>query len=294
MPIRSLADVQAAHDAGRVHVQRFYKGSLVNLADSHWQDWAYAPGQPAYDARIGIANEFNPFVATRNDAIWFPDIGAGQHRYLSEVVLRTQASNTGQIYTDGVVYDLLGVYPLIDGDSTDIQAFTNDNPLPRYVDGVGVFPVLVNHIAPIVAAAPGIVTYTDHNDVERAISFRASLTGAGRVCSCGNNGSAASIGPISLPLTAGSRGVKNITSIQFTSAPGGLYAIYLYKPLTTIINNDGFGETQKLATVKPMLQRHAWHMPRIYDGAHLGMFLRTGAGGRAIASIYGHMEFIWG
>lgn len=294
MPIRSLADVQAAHDAGRVHVQRFYKGSLVNLADSHWQDWAYAPGQPAYDARIGVANEFNPFVATRNDAIWFPDIGAGQHRYLSEVVLRTQASNTGQIYTDGVVYDLLGVYPLIDGDSTDIQAFTNDNPLPRYVDGVGVFPVLVNHIAPIVAAAPGIVTYTDHNDVERAISFRASLTGAGRVCSCGDNNSAATVGPLSLPLTAGSRGVKNITSLQFTSAPGGLFAIYLYKPLTTIINNDGIREAQKLATEKQMLLKHAWHMPRIYDGAHLGMFLRTGAGGRAISVVYGHMEFIWG
>lgn len=295
MAIRSVSDVLAAHDEGRTHVQRFYKGSLVNLADGQWQDWAYAPGQPGYDARIGVSGRFNPFVAVRNDAVWFPDVEPGQTRHLSEVVLRTTASNTGQTTVDCVVYDLVGVYPLIDGDSVDEQPLTNDDPLPRYADGTGVFPVLVNHVAPVVTNAPGVMTYTGHDGVQRTSGFGVNLTGPGRVCSSGYSTGVIG-GGLSLPLAGGVRGVRSVDALQFTTAPGGLFSLYMYKPLLTVTNVGGGGilAVRGPATVKSAFGQHAWHAPRVHDGAHLGMFLRSAAGGRAISSVFGHFEFIWG
>lgn len=296
MTISSVSDVLAAYEAGRVHTQRFYKGSLVNIADGQWQDWAFAPGQPAYDARIGVAGRFNPYIATRNDAIWFPGIEPGQTRHLAEVTLRLEVSGTGNNVADAVIYDLVGVYPLVDGDSTDFQILENDELLPRYADGVGVFPVLVNHVAPMLVGAAGVFTYLDHAGVTRSTPFRASLAGPGRVCSGPDNGIAVGASALSLPLGGGSRGVKAVTGIQFTTTPGGLFSIYMYRPLTTIINSSigssaGVG---KVATVKPSLGLNAWHMPRIHDGAHLGMFLRLANGGRAVSQVFGNMEFVWG
>ena len=175
MSIRSLSDTNSAYDDGRFHVQRFYKANNTAVADGRWIDWAYAAGQPAYDSRIGTAGKFNPYVAARNDAIWFPDIPSGMHRHMKRIVLRTQASGTNQATTDAILYDLLGVYPLIDGDSTDAQDFTNDDPLPRYADGVGIFPVLVNHVAPALAAATGTMVYDDHTGAERTTPIGVSL-----------------------------------------------------------------------------------------------------------------------
>lgn len=292
MPIRNLSDTVAAYDEGRVHVQRFYKGANVTAGDTRWHDWSFAAGQPAYDARIGASGQFNPYIATKNDAIWFPPINADQHRHLKHIVLRTNASGASQVTTDGIFYDLLGVYPLIDGDSTDTQEFTNDDPLPRYADGVGVIPVLVNHVAPMVAASGGTMVYTDSDDVQRTVTFGVALGGTGNVVSV-QKANTTSFGALSMP-TNGGRGIKAINSIQFNAAPGGLFSIYMVRPLTTILNCDGAGTADKVATEKFLALQNAWHYPRIYDGAWLGFFLRPNGGSRTFASVYGYCEFIWG
>ena len=291
MAIRNLSDTVAAYENGRYHTQRFYKAANVNAGDGRWQDWAQASGQPAYDARIGVAGQFNPIIATRNDAIWFPDILPTQERRLKRIVLRTQASGTGQLTTDAILYDLLGVYPLIDGDSTDLQEFTNDDPLPRYSTGEDVVAVLVNHVAPMVATCSGTMVYTSPDDVERTVTFGVSLGGTGNVVGCQRN--VTSFGALSMPTNGGS-GFKNIKSIQFYTAPGGLFAIYMIRPLMTIQNNDGASTAEKIATEKFLAINHAWHYPRIRDGAHLGFFLRPNGGSRTFASVYGYLEFIWG
>jgi hypothetical protein len=36
-----------------------------------------------------------------------------------------------------------------------------------------------------------------------------------------------------------------------------------------------------------------WEFPRVYDGAHLGMFVLSNAGARTFA-LNGHFTFIWG
>ena len=291
MPIRNLSDTVAAYEAGRFHVQRFYKGANATAGDTRWHDWSFAAGQPAYDARIGVAGQFNPYVASKNDAIWFPSINAGEHRHLKRVVMATVASGASQLTTDGVLYDLLGVYPLIDGDSTDEQVMTNDSPLPRYADGVGVIPVLVNHVSPMLASCAGTMTYTDSDNVQRTVGIGVSLGGTGNVVSTQRN--VTSFGALSLP-TNGGRGVKSVDAVQFTTAPGGLFAIYMIRPLTTIMNCDGAGTADKIATEKFMAQQNAWHYPRIYDGAWLGFFLRPNGGARTFSSVYGYCEFIWG
>jgi hypothetical protein len=296
MAIRSLADVAAAYDEGRVHVQRFFKGSNATIGDFFWQDWAFAPGQPAYDARIGTGSAFNPLVATKNDAIWFPGINEGQTRHLTEVTLRTLAGGTAQTRVNAIVYDLVGVYPLLDGDSTDIQFLDNTLTLPRYTDGVGVFPVLVNHVAPMIANAAAVMTYIGHDDVEYTVNCAVLNAGVGKICSGITNTGTGSPGPqISLPLVAGSRGAKAVTSLQFVTPPGGLFAIYMYKPLMTIVHQDNVGsQTETLASVRPVLTSHGFNAPRIYDGAHLGMFMMTFGSSRNLLSVFGNMEFVWG
>lgn len=291
MPIRNLSDTVAAYEEGRFHIQRFYKAANANAGDGRWLDWAQASGQPAYDARIGVAGQFNPIIATKNDAIYFPDIPEGQERRLKRIVLRTQASGISQATTDALLYDLVGVYPLIDGDSTDVQEFTNDDPLPRYTTGDDVIAVLVNHVAPMVASCSGILTYTSPGGIERTTTFGVCLGGVGNVVSTARN--VTSFGALSLPMNGG-RGFKAINSIQFDSAPGGLFAIYMIRPLMTIQNNDGALTAEKIATEKFLAINHAWHYPKIRDGAHLGFFLRANGGSRTFASVYGYLEFIWG
>lgn len=291
MPIRNLSDTVSAYENGRYHIQRFYKGANSTAGDTRWHDWSYSAGQPAYDARIGTAGQFNPYVAARNDAIWFPPINADQHRHLKRVVLSTVASGASQLTTDAVLYDLLGVYPLIDGDSTDQQDFTNDSPLPRYSDGVGVIPVLVNHVSPMLANCAGTMTYTDSDGVQHTSNIGVALGGTGNVVS--TYGQVTSFGALSMP-TNGGRGVKQIDSIQFTTAPGGLFSIYMIRPITTIMNCDGNGTADKIATEKFMALQNAWHYPRIYDGAWLGFFLRPNGGSRTFSAVYGYCEFIWG
>jgi len=289
MAVRRMADVASAFEEGRWHLQRFYKGALT-AGDRHWQDWSFGAGQPSYDARIGTAAAFNPYIAQRNDAIYFPGINPNQSRHLTHLNLRTEASGTGQLTLDAVVYDLLGVYPLIDGDSIDEQVLDNTLTLPRYADGKGVFPVLVNHVSPIIAPATATMKYVDTN-TEQTVTIGVHLTGQNRVVS--GIGGTTSVGCLSLPLAAGSLGVKQVNSIQFNSAPGGLFAIYLIKPITTIMNCDANSTNDKIATEKEIAFMNAYHMPIIYDGAWLGMFLRPNGSARIINSVFGHMTFIW-
>jgi len=168
--IASHTDVLAAYDAGRFHSQRFIKTGAGQANDTRWQDWAFQAGQPAYDARIGVAGSFTPVTAVRNDALYFPDIPAGMERKLHRLFINPKASNASQATVDFVLYDLVGYYPLIDGDSTDTQEFDNTLTLPRYTDGEGVGLVIVNHVAPAVQGGVATIAYTDSKGVAQSVT----------------------------------------------------------------------------------------------------------------------------
>lgn len=291
MPIRSIRDVVEAEAAGRVHSQRFFKNAGTT-GDGEWQDWSFASGQPAYDARIGAALAFNPFVAARNDAIYYPPVAAGLERRITGVDVVTTPGGTGQTNVEFALYDLLGVYPLIDGDSTDLQEMDNTLSLPRYASGAGVFPVLVNHVAPVLSAADITVQYVNSDGVTHTVTWAATANGQNKVCYTTATGGTA--GPLYCALTSGDRGVRAINNVQFATAPGGLWAIYLCRPLATFANRGGQLAVTVTATAeRSFALQNGFNMPLVPDGAWLGFFYMPNGSGRTVA-MHGQMHFAWG
>lgn len=287
MALASLSDLQAAFDDGRWHMQRVYKAAGTAHA-LQWADPSFAAGQPAYDARVGTAATFTPCVAQRNDAIWFPAIAAGMERRLTSVALwGQQATYNGPASV--IVFDLLGYYPLIDGDSTDMQAMDNTLPLPRYADGDGVFPVMVCHVAPAVQHGVAVVDYTDAAGAARQVTLNVPNNGQNLVCSGVRAAAAADVGPLYMALADRSRGVRSIDAITYTTPPGGLHCIYLVRPLATMQLGDNV-----LHAEKEFASKAGMHCPRVLDGAWLGWFDRIGAGTSRTVAWFGQFTFAWG
>lgn len=289
--LRSPKDISDAVSSGRIHIQRFFKNAGV-AGDTQWQDWSYASGQPAYDARIGDALAFTPTIATRNDAIYFPGIASGQERCLLNMGMYTTAGGTGQLSVDFQLYDLLGIYPLIDGDSTDAQAMDNTSTLPRYTNGVGVQAILVNHVAPVLSAgSPVTINYVDADDVSRSTTVYTTSAGLGKA-SFSMDSAGVSTGQLYLPMDG--RGVKSITDLTFTTAPGGLWAIYLVKPIDMITWQGGLAAvTQTSFSMQDNASMEAFNLPKIEDGAWLGYFYMPNGSARTVA-LFGYCTFIWG
>ena len=286
MAIRSLSDINAALDAGKWHFQRFQK----NAGTAHakvWADPTFASGQPPYDARVGVPLEFTPCVAQKNDAIWFPSVAAGEERYLlSATMWSNQATYNGPISV--TFFDLIGYYPLIDGDSNDPQDMDNTQLLPRYSDGLGVSAVMVNHIAPALQNGLTVITYVDADDVERTATVDIPNNGQNLVCSGCRTTTGAASSTFNLPLNG--RGIKRIVSVAHKTAPGGLHCIYLVKPLGSMVLGDNL-----VSGEKDFLIRDGFRLPRIYDGAWLGWFdtLAVGTTARSV-TWFGGFQFVWG
>lgn len=288
MAIRSLGDINAAFDAGQFHVQRFTKNAGTAHA-SKWADPSYASGQPPYDARVGVAATFTPSIAQKNDAIYFPAISAGMERYLVEAqVWTSQGTYTGVQSVQ--FFDLLGYYPLIDGDSTDLQECTNDLTLPRYTDGVGVQMVMVNHIAPALNNGLTVINYTNSDNVDQTITVDIPNNGQNLVCSGSDVAMGKSSSTINIPLGNGAKGVKRINSIQHSTAPGGLHCIYLVRFLGSMVLGDHL-----VAAEKSFITGKGFAPPRIYDGAWIGWFDTLALNGTARSvAWFGNLTFVWG
>ena len=285
-----MRDVVSAFDEGRVHTQRFTKANGTS-GDGQWLDWSYASGQPAYDARIGDALTFTPFVAQGNDAIFFPP-APGMDRRILELNIVNIASGIDQLFTEFQLYDLIGVYPLIDGDNSDVQTLDNTQAFPRYADGAGVRAVLVNHIAPAIGASDMIVEYQNTSGATKSTTWRTTTFGQNKVCYTIPGGTAS--GPLYCAMADADDGFTQINSVQLTSAPGGLWAIYIVKPLGYFASRTGQAGANRQATTELNFALHqGWRMPKVLDGAWLGLFYAMQGGTRA-ASLYGNMTFIWG
>lgn len=287
--IRTLKDVVSAVDDGRMHSQRFFK-NVGTTGDGQWHDWSFASGQPAYDARIGAALEFTPFVAAGNDAIYLPGITSDMERKLMGVDIVTISNGTSSTQVNFEMYDLLGVYPLIDGDNTDTQAMDNTAPVPRYPEGA--MAVLVNHVAPGLAEADVLVEYENTAGATKTVTWRAAFYGQNKV-NYTVSGSGTS-GPLYCALADGDIAIKKINSLQFLTAPSGLWAIYLVKPVARFKSTGSNLLTGNSATSEShLIIKDGFKMPTVKDGAWLGFFFCPVAGARAY-SMHGQAHFIWG
>lgn len=287
MPIRTLSDLNSAYDEGRWHQQRILKNTSVSHS-SQWIDVTFASGQPAYDPRIGVSGKFTPCVATGNDAVWFPSIPESQHRHLVGITARlSQSTYIGPASL--VVFDLIGYYPLIDGDSTDEQLFDNSIELPRYKDGETVALVVINHVAPAINAGVAIIKYIDSKDQEKTATVSIANNGVGTVCSGTSSSASSDVGPVTVSLANGTSGIKKILSVQYSVPPGGLHCFYLVRVLTTLVTGDN-----AVACEKDMYVANATMLPRIFDGAWIGMFERLPPGTARTTTLFGHLTFAWG
>jgi hypothetical protein len=285
--IRNLADINSAVLEGRTHYQRVLKnaGTAHALA---WADPSFASGQPGYDAHVGAAGKFVPAVAQGNDSVFFPGIGPGQDRYLLRANLW---SNQGTYNGPGsaVFFDLVGYYPLIDGDSTDTQIMDNSSALPRYEDGEGLAMVYVNHVAPAIQAGTVSIEYEDSSGATKTVTVTVANNGVNLVSTGSDGVSAAAVGAYAVPFANGSRGVRRILSVTYSVPPGGLHCIYLIKPLATMVLGDHLVSTEKEFTTK-----QGFSLPQILDGAWLGWLDRIGSGTARAVSWFGEFQFIWG
>ena len=287
MPIASLADLNAAYADGRWHSQRYLKTGTQSPG-ANWADPSFSSGQPAFDPRIGVSCAFTPAVASKNDAVWFPSVADGLDRYLHTLTLRSNATTyagPGSV----LVFDLLGYYPLVDGDSVDEQVFDNTLTLPRCVDGERVALVIVSHVAPPLVATTVTINFTDSDGVDRTTTVGLPLASNGYICSGVRNAAATDVGPVTVALGEGVRGVRKINSVTYSAAPGGLHCYYLVRILGSITLGDN-----ALAAEKDFFMQSGCSMPVIDDGAWLGFFNRAPGTTSAGVSWFGQFTFVWG
>jgi hypothetical protein len=279
--LETLADINAAFDAGRMHTQRFLKNAGTATA-LQWADATFASGQPAYDAHVGTPLAFTPCVAARNDSITLP-IGATSIALTELDVWSNQATYNGPLSL--VLFDLVGFYPLIDGDSTDLQPMDNTQTLPRNADGKGLVAVVVNHVAPGVQTGQSVIEYIDATGALRTATLGLPNNGVNLVCSGATNTLGLDVGNYAMSLPGG---VRRIESIQHLTAPGGLHCIYLIRPIGSVVCGDNL-----VTTNKQFIPQNGFAVPLLQSGAWLGWFYRIGAGTARQVSFFGQMTFAW-
>ena len=182
--------------------------------------------------------------------------------------------------------DYLLYYPFVDLDSLETQEFDNTVAVPRYAGGDGV-------MAMFVCAAPttggGSFTYSYINQsgnpaVSPVISYTTAAASISNIVTS-QPAVAASMGPF-LPLASGDTGIRSVTGVTNIVGTGGLGVLVLVKPLAS----HAIYEINTAHEVEYVRDRP--NLPRIYDGAYLGMAVRCSAT-VAAGILVGRLTTVW-
>lgn len=286
MPFKSVADIAAAYDNGRWHHQRVYRNTSQYASPGLWTDQSMSGGTPKYNAYIGNQLESTALVGSGNNGIYTgPTPAAGMTKHVAKIEIGTMSTTVPVQHAE--LRDLLMFYPLIDGDSTDLQELVQVDSLPRYRDGAGVKATLVVTGGAGYNNASATITYTNSAGVSgRTTSFYAwygSTTNVGVQL----NSSLNSAMPF-IPLAAGDTGIRSVESIQLASGTGLFFAMLLYKPLCNI----SMLESTTRAEIDFVNQRLS--LPRVYDGAYLAFANMFNASASSTLPLHAGIDFIWG
>jgi hypothetical protein len=266
MAISSFSSIgKALADEGRFHFEYVYKPTQpIPGTAGFFVDLNQTSGKPKYNAFAGNQLSLNVLSGVGNDGVYTGPFISGREKYLIrwQVLNINTAANT--IPPDHIfLLDYLGFYPLIDGDSTDIQALDNTETLTRYTDGEGVRISFIVQ-APMTATAPLTVTYTNSKGVSGRVStFNVSAGTSIGVCANGTHTAGGGAQASAFwPLAQGDTGVRSIESVQFGGSAGGFVCAALVKPLANIVTLESGVPVEKNFgfTNQPV---------RIYDGAYL-------------------------
>jgi hypothetical protein len=287
MAIRCLRDINEAFANGRWHLQRFIKNAGSSYT-TQWADAGFQSGHPPANARIGIPLEFTPVEAERNQYIWFPGINSSETRYLASVTMRSNQS-TFNSYASIVLFDLVGYYPMIDGDNDEEQTLDNTETLPRYTTGDGLALVFVNHVNAGTQNGVAVVSYTNSAGTSQSTTVAVSNNGLNLVGSGTGSTAATQTGAIGCALANGAKGVRSVQSVRFSTMPGGLWCLYLIKKLATVVGGDN-----TVAVEKEFFSTAGCRLPIIPDGAAISWFSRIGGSTARTVTWFGNFVFVWG
>ena len=200
----------------------------------------------------------------------------------------TAATGAGAVI---YIVDLLGCYPKIQTNSASAQTLNNTLSLPRYTDGKGVRAFYVLNTANGANAQNFSLNYTTTGPTAgRSLGAVVANTASAIPGHLSHTGVAAgNFGPF-LPLGAGDPGIVSAESAQFSaaSASAGFVDLVLCKPLLAIPVTTAFIAAERdLVSQLPSL-------PRVYDGAVLGILIQAGAVVAGNTQWQGYIEVAWG
>lgn len=263
---RSVREVAAAHESGRVLTSHFRKVPSNASTAGRWVDMSMAPGNPMPNYYVGGINEATSLNGDRG--LWHGDDKSPASKHLLDWML---VSPTAGLVGEYTLLDYLLFYPFTDLDSTDAQPLDNTVTLPRYEDGAGVLPMLVA-TTPTAGGGSFTFDYVDQDGNAKTSPTQSFSTAAANISSIVTSEPATSAGgqPF-MRLAGGDTGVRSITSWTNISSGGGLGALVLVKPIAS----------HAIYEVSTAHERsyvcHTPGAPRIYDGAYLGMIMRCAA-----------------
>lgn len=298
---KNVSALVDSFDNGKTWISTFRKQPAASATIAgHWFDYSYAAGNP-------IPNYYasSPLVADVLDeskGIIVPRMAGDDKQFIHRITAMAAASSATSTTSQNqplMLLDYLLYYPFIDMDAAgEDQTMDNTVTLPRYTDGVGVQMMVISQ-APTIGGGRFTITYMDSDDnPQTTVSMYCA---AAQPAGCGVQAVNAAGGLAAfVPLAAGSKGVKSVTSCNFSVANGGLCAIVLVKVLethyvmeecrrTTTGTIESFGD----ATEKEAMRLRGG-MAEIKDGAFLGFYGRGTAGSLASSVLVGTLETVWG
>lgn len=277
---RSVKKYAQAWEDGRVFTSHFRKAPSAATA-SGWSDFSVHPGGPPaqYYANTPLAAA----VLNGSRGFYHGDDKSPAQKYLTKVsVTGTAAANSGPyMFLDYVLF-----YPFVDSDDLTEQVMDNTVTLPRYEDGEGLMVMAVAQST--TSSLNGVFTMSYVNSRGETKTSPAMTLALGTVQTGGIiSGAGATFrgGPF-IPLASGDSGIRQINSVTFTSANGGLLALVIVKPLATLTVREA-STTAELDMVTMLTP-----LPRVYDGAFIS-YIQYNTSSQASTFVSGRLEFIW-
>lgn len=282
--IASYREIAEAYEAGRVRYGYWRKTPSQTTVIGVWLDLSMMPGLPFpnYYASAPLESA----VLDGADGILLDSGGTDFQLHRA----RWFASAATALPLNAILCDYLMYYPFVGMDTTDEQAMTQVESLPRYATGEGVQMMVVITNPP---SAPTNLTfqvgYTNQDGTSGRITPVQSFgtgTHTGAIGTTSRTGTVYQRGPF-LSLQKGDTGVRRVDSFQMLSGTDvGLVSVVLVKPLADITL------LEQTAPVEVDFARDFMCMPTILDGAYLG-FLVCPSASLASTSLIGSLTTIW-
>lgn len=279
--IKTVSDIADAYEAGRYHIQPFYKVWPSGFSTANaWWDVTMAGNFPKASYYAGDDLAFTPYPSGNHLSFFHGGNVSPSQKILRTINIHGSAANLAP--SRYILCDYLGFYSGISWETNDEQVFTNTYTLPRYTDGKGVRAFIVQLFGNN-ASARYTINYRNcaDQDVTSQVQYGNTLSTG----SLQNAWTAANYNPF-IDLNSTCAGIKRVNSITVSSVGAGIAVLVLVKPLAEIIFRDITCPTE----VDYLTQKY--ETPIIYDGACLN-FLMTSVGSPAALLTRGYMEFIW-